>query len=398
MSALTNFICVINASPNSIIEDVLFEADVSKLILFIRGSGQRITSDDLTLYPATPSGKQEALADANQRLSSPIQESSMSHSPTGYIIRKHQHSNDFFTSKSAYDKPDWVGLKEATIFHSAESAEKAVKKLWMAGSMAAQIVNTSQLSESRTGAKAAPQKPAPAKKALECPYCGKEHDELDAECCGEKGHVEKKAVESAEAHHISIFAPKQRVRLIDDGAAYEVVQDTGIGNVSIKKIGEDHAQTIVVKAQQLTVEALTEAAADAQSVEFKDANVVEPEDKTSSVAASHEDAFNVPAGIASAIKAVVTDFQQKADESEGVDAEKTSFALTVVDAAEALLADLDLGTTAGFKAAQIKLASYMSPITNQFPSDVILFILQGGPRLSLKSLFDEKWAKTRGSK
>lgn len=140
---------------------------------------------------------------------------------------------------------------------------------------------------------------------------------------------------------------------------------------------------------------------DSKQVDFKDPVGTEDKPQTDlyhAVAQEHADKVNVPAELKSQLKAVVDEFTKAAEDSEHVDDVKGSFALTAASALQQLLDDLELGTVAGIKQAQIHMTSYMNPITSHIPEDVLKFIAYGGRKPSLKDLFAVKWDNVRGAK
>lgn len=119
-------------------------------------------------------------------------------------------------------------------------------------------------------------------------------------------------------------------------------------------------------------------------------------DLTYAVAHEHDEKVKVPAEVMSQLKAVVADFKKAAEDNNMVNDVKGSFALTAASALQRLVDDLELGTVAGVKQAQYHMSSYMSPIVNHIPADVVNFIGRGGRKSSLKDLFNVKWDKMRG--
>lgn len=59
---------------------------------------------------------------------------------TGYLIANSMRRDSYFTASSAYDKPTWVPLKEATKYITAELAESALKKLLKNGTYAVRLI------------------------------------------------------------------------------------------------------------------------------------------------------------------------------------------------------------------------------------------------------------------
>ena len=99
------------------------------------------------------------------------------------------------------------------------------------------------------------------------------------------------------------------------------------------------------------------------------------------------DKVTVPASVKSALSAVVAKFKKTADAADGRDGVSASQDLTVADALQQLLDDLSAGTLDGIMQAQIHMTSYMTPITQHIPAEVVKFIAKGGKQDSLKDMF-----------
>lgn len=63
----------------------------------------------------------------------------------GYVIAQNGLANTFFTASSSYDKPSWIPLKEATIYATAELADKALVKLLKHGAYSAKLVEATSM-------------------------------------------------------------------------------------------------------------------------------------------------------------------------------------------------------------------------------------------------------------
>ncbi len=48
---------------------------------------------------------------------------------TGYLITRSKAKTEFFTSSSSYDRPQWKGLRESTVYPTVEMAQSALTKL-----------------------------------------------------------------------------------------------------------------------------------------------------------------------------------------------------------------------------------------------------------------------------
>ena len=99
------------------------------------------------------------------------------------------------------------------------------------------------------------------------------------------------------------------------------------------------------------------------------------------------DKINVPSSIKSTLSSLVNEFKKKANDADGKDGKQGSQSLTIASALQQLLDDLSLGTLDGIKQAQIHMTSYMTPIAQHIPADVVKFIAKGGKQDSLKDMF-----------
>ena len=62
----------------------------------------------------------------------------------GYLIGRSGSTPEYFTSASAYDRPQWVSLTEATVFPTPELAQVAAKKLWQYGAYSANLISVTE--------------------------------------------------------------------------------------------------------------------------------------------------------------------------------------------------------------------------------------------------------------
>jgi hypothetical protein len=104
----------------------------------------------------------------------------------------------------------------------------------------------------------------------------------------------------------------------------------------------------------------------------------------------HGEKVKVPANVMVALKDSINVFRKAADYNNMRDDAVASFSMTVVGALEELQDALSLGTVDSIKQAQIKMTSWMNPITTNIPEVVRDFVLRGGRQPSLKDLFDMK--------
>lgn len=118
-------------------------------------------------------------------------------------------------------------------------------------------------------------------------------------------------------------------------------------------------------------------------------------DAGTTVASNHDEKIKVPASVRAGLKDVLAKFNKCSDPDFTHDDVRASFCLTVAAATQTLLDDLDQGTVAGLKQAQIHLTSFMNPITSQLPSVVTNYIISGGAKVSLKDVYNDKWDAKR---
>jgi hypothetical protein len=98
----------------------------------------------------------------------------------------------------------------------------------------------------------------------------------------------------------------------------------------------------------------------------------------------------IPGNVMAALKDSINTFKKAADYNNGRDDAQASFCMTVTNALEELHDHLSNGNVEGIKQAQIKMTSWMNPITTNIPEVVRDFVLRGGRQPSLRDLFDMK--------
>jgi len=113
-------------------------------------------------------------------------------------------------------------------------------------------------------------------------------------------------------------------------------------------------------------------------------------DLTYATAMNHDEKVKIPGNVMSALKASIDTFRKAADYNNTRDDAQASFCMTVAGAMEELHDHLSQGTVAGMKQAQIKMSSWMNPITTNIPEVVRLFVVNGGRQPTLKDMFDFK--------
>jgi hypothetical protein len=205
----------------------------------------------------------------------------------GLIIARSKSRNEFFTASSSYDNPKWTSLEEATTYYSAESAEAAVKKLWMRGHFAAKIKTLAEMElefempddrDVRDDREPIVASDDPDHQDHDdhdcdrCPECGA--DLSDCECeddmhvprssdrdsdedimsANDRPRGEEQFEDDERSHGLTRFTPNQTVKLHGDlSGKYIVVQDSGTGNVTIS---DTSGNVTTVPSHSLVKEAL----------------------------------------------------------------------------------------------------------------------------------------------
>lgn len=363
----------------------------------------------------------------------------------GYVITRSKSLTEYFTSSTAYDRPQWVPLSEATVYSTPDIAQQAAKKLWINGSFAAKVQSLNELmgmdidmgdeTEVPVDAAApaddemiaAKQASVPGEEDMQgvCPECDCEPCE-----CDDAALADGEPTDQLPGEEMPIgddLPPEEELHL----GGREQEEDSLLGQHLKAAAGMESEETARLHPEE--VKMLGKKRMDMKEAEFKmptrpgndpakpdenkttipnlpadrvakEIDLDDPTSKadrpdtdlTNATAHEHEDKVNVPAEIKSQLKAVVDDFNKAAKDNNGVNDTRGSFAMTAAAALQQLHDDLSLGTTAGIKQAQIHMSSYMNPITSHIPADVVNFIVRGGRKTTLKDLFAVKWDKVRG--
>ncbi|PPD55270.1 MAG: hypothetical protein CTY12_01295 [Methylotenera sp.] len=333
---------------------------------------------------------------------------------SGFMIKNGQRDT-FFTSASAYDRPIWTSLTEATVYASESQAAKAVEKLMAYGSYSATIVEASSMQ-------------------FEFPDDGPNKDQ--APITQTDGEFEGNPEEEMVAGQLS-DNPEEDLNLDDD----EIEMGDEFDQANAEEMGdeefpdeelpiEDDEQALNPDEQRLSRgerpqlfgsngpvrESVipSKQSSDAQPSENKKTVADEkPVDKIkftqdtrnaddTNFAKEIEPMYNdvqIPANVMSAIKSSIDTYNKAAEFNNGRDDAQASMALTIVDALKNIQSCLELGTQEGLKQAQIKITTFMNPITTNFPPEVIDFLYKNGRQpISLKNVFYDKWDSKRAEK
>ncbi len=135
-----------------------------------------------------------------------------------------------------------------------------------------------------------------------------------------------------------------------------------------------------------------------QEIKYKDPNQIpggEETKQTTATAWPNEERVRVPNNLKSQLKTTIAEFRKQADFSNGRDDAQAAYCMTCHDAMQELLDLLDIGTVDALKQAQIKMTSWMNPITTRIPTEVRDFVLRGGMKPKLKDLYQQAAKKGR---
>lgn len=359
-------------------------------------------------------------------------------SRAGYVIIPHRNATTYFTPASSYDRPHWVDLNEVAPYLTAEAAEMAVRKLWRGGSMTAKVVS---LQEIAGLSMEMPDDNNDDREALDFDNEDDNNDTGDDEMVADRQEEvdddEMRGVDPDADGIEDEFDEEGDIDGEEDLSDLDLDQETEneeslLGQHLKAHVGMESEETarlhprevemmgrkrVDMKESRETVAKLlrkgddpakpdenkTTAATmtDPKSKQFDFKDPVGTEDKPETdlnhaVSYEHEEKVNIPADIKSQLKDVIDACKKEAEANDGMNDGQGSFALTAGAALQQLLDDLELGNTYGIKQAQIHMTSYMSPIVNCIPPDVINFIARGGRKSSLKDIFGAKWDNKRG--
>lgn len=287
---------------------------------------------------------------------------------TKYLIALNSENKRFFTSSSAYDSPEWVELSEATEYHSVDSAMHAHKKLISKGSYSAKIVEKRNV--------------------------------VDQSAFKFDALLKDSGVKSYAPAHNS-----HRDDFLD--AAKEDEEESGEKTVVVKVCTREETPDEETPKNDLKEEFTMPEKPKSDTTPVEDPNLIpelpsvpvidyndpynlqtKDEDKLGyTISGEQQEKVNVPVEIIIMLKNSEKDFRDCANYNDDSNTDRGSFCATVAAALFDLRRDLEEGTVEGIKNAQIKLSSYMNPITSHIPPEVIKFISRGGRKSNLKDLF-----------
>lgn len=368
---------------------------------------------------------------------------------TGYVIAKNKSLQEFFIASSAYDRPRWVPLAEATVYPTADIAQTASTKLYKSsGSYEARLASYAELVEAM-GRDDAPAFPGEEPQSIGAPVADEvpndqaaDEDKMTAQSQGgedpdadaEMGMSDEDLDDEEDQGDIEGMVDSElgnepeddgTVGMPGEDDSIEGAPEAGFDETDIDFSSDENEENAQLRPEEVRLmnrglnrPGVTESATmpkkpakDAQPSENKTtANTmatvpeidfkqqVKPDtDFTKVTAEPHENKIAVPASIKAELKAVIAEHEKSAKFSNTRDDNKASFCMTVVEAFKELLDLLDIGTVESLKQAQLHMASLMSPISTLLPDSVKKFILLGGRKPSLKDLFDSKRESKKGA-
>ncbi len=371
---------------------------------------------------------------------------------TGYLIAQNNTRTTFFTSSSAYDKPKFVPVTEATNYPTAEIAHIALTKLYKNGIYSAKLVeavsmqfdfpdegpNKNQPSITQTSGEedmTAGQLSGDPEEDLNDDgddeiEMGDDFDrEFDED---DDQNQEEQSITSDERnpHDIGQWDQDYNIgQFGDDHNIGQWDQDYNYGQVdNVDKEENEQSFTTPIETQMMqgrrskypngqgpmreSVNMPKRPSLDAKPSENKNTALDTKKAKLikfKQTAGTPNDVnysqdiepsytkINVPKNVMRAIAASIKTFDEASEFNNGRDDAMASMALTISSALRELKACLDLGTQEGLTQAQIKITTYMNPITTNLPPEIFDYLSKAGRQpTSLKNMFYSEWDKKKG--
>ncbi len=327
-----------------------------------------------------------------------------------FVIAKTKKQAEFFAASSAFDSPKWVQLSEATVYVSAERAEKAAKSLMKNGSFNATVIPFIQ-EQMLPVTNLAPTNNLPAEEELDMgAEDEEEHNQMVArsqeEVCPSCNHEpctcqseENEERTNARFH----FTPGSSVGYQGKKCTVADVSDLGLALI-VDASGKKHK----VDVRDLT--ALSESAPPIRKTDNpapsvgNNTTIPSPKFNVAPVLFKNDSrqdqelefggdpldkAVSIPAEIKSQLAKALAAVKAQV-KSKTTDDVTVSFYMTAEACLETLTDLLHTGTVESLSAANTEFLSWMSPIQHLVPATVQKFILSGGRRSSLKDAFEAK--------
>lgn len=293
----------------------------------------------------------------------------------GFVISQSKSAKKYFTATSSYDKPIYTTLAEATVYQTAELAQSALSKLWKYHNFSASMISLKEFEED----------PKPSTMPID------QEEQFD-DTQIEDPEDEMKAG--------TLDDDNDEIELSDDNLQHdesdEDVEDNenAISQTELDmnsgKIPNTGNGPIVGESEAITANLLPKTPIIKFNQSFND----QDEYNYSKDIKPLYDGVKTPARIITAINDAIKEFDDVSKYNNGKDDAQSSIALTISGALQDLLQDLSLGTAEGLKAAQIRITSYMNPISSNLPPCLFDYLSKAGRQpSSLKNVFYDKWDK-----
>lgn len=305
----------------------------------------------------------------------------------GYVIARNRARTEFFTASSAYDRPQWRPVTEATVYPTAELAQAAVVRLTSHGAYEARLLHVSETFQFELP-----------------PQDGGQPEQMEVDMVpSEDGGMEMVAQTQEEPCDVCAHCPctcdgdtDGVDDIVDAGVMGDEASDAALMGASdldrlASRIGE--SATVPAKPQAdgtpaPNAKTVVDLKAP-ETIKYKDA-AVDPVAEKDQPGMKHDDKVKVPSEVMSDLQKVIAEFSKCAETNSTRNDDKASFCMTVADAFTELKELIAQGTVESVKAAQIKVTAMMNPISAYLPVSVQKFIHMGGRKPSLKDMFDSK--------
>lgn len=270
---------------------------------------------------------------------------------TGFLIAARRGADEFFTSTSAYDRPSWVPVAEATVYYSADAATQAQNKLIKRGSHNAVIVPVSEAMsfEFPNGEVVTPGEDEPPVED-ESGMVADEHQDVCPECSHDPCTCE--------------MGDEGDVSMTDEPSMMDDEED--ITDETLPPIRMESEEPKKIEYNHPATDGEVDYGGD-----------------------QHEDKISTPSSVMSDLNAAIAEFEKEVEKYDGHDNDTASFYMTAVDSFRTLKDHLQDGTALGIKNAQIEMTRWMSPIGNKLPASVRRFVESGGKKTTLSERFQE---------
>lgn len=320
--------------------------------------------------------------------------------PQGYLIARNRSADAFFTSASSYDRPSWVALTEAKKYATAELAQAAATKLYRHGAYEARIVSVQEAM-----AFDFPPEDAEGKKQDVAPVALPNDEEALAQQSdkGEMVAAEQQPAPDGDENNGGL--DDELEDLVDQASGEEPgmkPRNSESGEELAQRLssgegGLGESATMPAKppldAQPSENDKTADKLPKTPAIKYKDPSELEnpaDDESANSVILPHDEKIKIPSEVMTALNTAIAEFDKGATYAGNQNDDKASFCMTVADAFKSLKANLDQGTVAGLKAAQVNMTSWMNPITSHLPEVVQKFIYMGGRKPTLQNMFDMK--------